>query len=353
MATWTYSGNIYDASPPGTTTFPLTTEAGNAINYLQRSHIHVYKSVDSGATYAELTFASDYEFNTAGTEIILNAGIAAGEYIKLLRITPYETEYVEYQASSQLTAGQLNTGEKFSMYVDQELYDQIAVSDAEKGITDAPSNGKLYGRENQAWVEVPPPGISDAPADSKEYVRYNSTWKEAASTPYTLPTASASVLGGIKVGANLTIDGNGILSATGGGGGGGLVYKGVADFSDPAPTNPSNGDLYLNNTIGTGSWPGFTGVAVGINDRAFFNGVNWDRLPGGGGGGDVISVNSKIGVVVLNAADVGAATTVQGSNADSAIQPGDNISELINDANFITAADAVPLASWSSIPALP
>jgi hypothetical protein len=35
---------------------------------------------------------------------------------------------------------------------------------------------------------------------------------------YTLPTASASVLGGIKVGTNLSIDGSGILSATGGGG---------------------------------------------------------------------------------------------------------------------------------------
>ena len=37
--------------------------------------------------------------------------------------------------------------------------------------------------------------------------------------PYTLPTASASTLGGIKVGANLSIDVNGVLSASGGGGG--------------------------------------------------------------------------------------------------------------------------------------
>jgi len=34
-----------------------------------------------------------------------------------------------------------------------------------------------------------------------------------AGTPYSLPTASASVLGGIKVGSNLTIDENGVLSA--------------------------------------------------------------------------------------------------------------------------------------------
>lgn len=36
---------------------------------------------------------------------------------------------------------------------------------------------------------------------------------------YILPVASADVLGGIKVGANLTIDADGTLSATGGGGG--------------------------------------------------------------------------------------------------------------------------------------
>jgi hypothetical protein len=39
-----------------------------------------------------------------------------------------------------------------------------------------------------------------------------------ASSAYTLPTASATVLGGVKVGAGLAIDGSGVLSATGGGG---------------------------------------------------------------------------------------------------------------------------------------
>lgn len=42
----------------------------------------------------------------------------------------------------------------------------------------------------------------------------------------------------------------------------------------------------------------------------------------GGGTGDVESVNGETGVVVLDAADVGAATTEQGAKADTAIQPG-------------------------------
>lgn len=43
-------------------------------------------------------------------------------------------------------------------------------------------------------------------------------------SPYSLPIASDSVLGGIKVGENLTIDENGILSASGGGQGGKIFY---------------------------------------------------------------------------------------------------------------------------------
>jgi hypothetical protein len=45
-------------------------------------------------------------------------------------------------------------------------------------------------------------------------------YSDLTGTPaaYSLPTASATVLGGIKVGANLSIDGTGVLSATGGSG---------------------------------------------------------------------------------------------------------------------------------------
>jgi hypothetical protein len=62
----------------------------------------------------------------------------------------------------------------------------------------------------------------------------------------------------------------------------------------------------------------------------------------------VESVNSKTGVVVLTAADVGAATTAQGAKADSALQSGDNISELNNNAGYITAGD-VPSAPVNSV----
>ena len=46
-----------------------------------------------------------------------------------------------------------------------------------------------------------------------KYLRQDGTWQVPPQSSYTLPTASASVLGGVKVGTNLSIS-NGVLSAT-------------------------------------------------------------------------------------------------------------------------------------------
>ncbi|MBT5286037.1 MAG: hypothetical protein HOL29_08745 [Euryarchaeota archaeon] len=66
------------------------------------------------------------------------------------------------------------------------------------------------------------------------------------------------------------------------------------------------------------------------------------------GGGAVDSVNGQTGVVVLDASDVGAATTAQGTTADSALQPGDNVSSLVNDAGYLTSVAAAPVDSVNS-----
>ena len=83
---------------------------------------------------------------------------------------------------------------------------------------------------------------------------------------YTLPIASANTLGGIKVGANLSIDQDGVLSAIGGGGGGvGNLVDGVATTVSSADvdtdmytdvqweqgTITQNGDMARNDRIRT------------------------------------------------------------------------------------------------------
>lgn len=59
--------------------------------------------------------------------------------------------------------------------------------------------------------------------------------------PYELPIASADTLGGIKVGANLSITPEGVLSASGGGGGAGEITSVVVESSDLGLTVGVNG----------------------------------------------------------------------------------------------------------------
>lgn len=75
---------------------------------------------------------------------------------------------------------------------------------------------------------------------------------------YTLPTASTTVLGGVKVGTNLSIDGNGVLSATGGGSGGqyliqrsleGVLYEtAFLPWIAPAACVVASADIFCEST---------------------------------------------------------------------------------------------------------
>ena len=86
--------------------------------------------------------------------------------------------------------------------------------------------------------------------DASAAANRNTTWSNIKSVlktyfdtlynKYVLPTASASTLGGIKVGTGLSIDGSGVLSASGGGGGGSYtrtVLYGSDTCTYPASTS--------------------------------------------------------------------------------------------------------------------
>ncbi len=120
---FTYSGNVYDAKPAGTVDFPLTTPAGKAIPYLQRVHIHVYRSTDKGLTWTEQARPATWDFAGNGTVVRLKGGITVDEWVMVQRLTPFGSKFTTFQDSSLLTAEQLNEGEDFSMFVDQEIAD--------------------------------------------------------------------------------------------------------------------------------------------------------------------------------------------------------------------------------------
>jgi hypothetical protein len=73
---------------------------------------------------------------------------------------------------------------------------------------------------------------------------YQSGLTPPSSSSYTLPTASSSVLGGIKVGSGLTIT-DGVLAATGGGGGGSANIVEAATAAGFPATGSSSGTLYI------------------------------------------------------------------------------------------------------------
>ncbi len=112
-----------------------------------------------------------------------------------------------------------------------------------------------------------------------------------------LPIASASTLGGIKVGANLSITSEGVLSAEVSGA---LVYMGTKNFTaSPGSLNQQVGHLYVNTTNGTANagWVGFGGEAVNIGDMAIWNGSAWDLNASGSGEQGVLSVSSTAPLV--------------------------------------------------------
>lgn len=102
----------------------------------------------------------------------------------------------------------------------------------------APNELRLAPGTNVNAMDHRITGVAD-PVDDGDAV--NKKYLDSHGTEYTLPIASATTLGGVKVGANLTITPEGVLNATGGGGGGteyvageGIVISGNTISTDPA-----------------------------------------------------------------------------------------------------------------------
>lgn len=97
------------------------------------------------------------------------------------------------------------------------------VTDSEKTTWNGKSDfsGSYADLSNKPTI----PANSDFTLNGLSEKSYNNlTDKPTIPEPYTLPTASDEVLGGVKVGDNLSIDENGVLSASGGGGGDVPIY---------------------------------------------------------------------------------------------------------------------------------
>lgn len=103
----------------------------------------------------------------------------------------------------------------------------------------APNELRLAPGTNVNAMDHRITGVAD-PVDDGDAV--NKKYLDSHSPEYTLPVASATTLGGVKVGANLTITPEGVLNATGGGGGGGTEYvagEGIVISGNTISTDPA------------------------------------------------------------------------------------------------------------------
>ena len=175
----------------------------------------------------------------------------------------------------------------------------------------------------------------DAPSVNKSYRVFcpNGSMNQAfiitgggssGESAYTLPIASADVLGGIKVGAGLTISTEGTLSATGGGTADAVEWNNVLD----KPT--------------TIAGYGITDAKIDGNNVVLGDKTITPYTPSNPPTYPVDSVNGKTGVVVLSAADVGALP-------NTTVIP-DKTSQLDNDSGYITNSALTGYAKKTEIP---
>ena len=157
-----------------------------------------------------------------------------------------------------------------------------------------------------------------------------------------LPIASADVLGGIKVGAGLSISEQGTLSATGGGTADAVEWKNVLDKPTTiAGYGITDAKIDGNNVVlGNNTMTPYTANNQPPYPVTSVNGQTGDITIATGG--NVDSVNGKTGVVVLNAADVGALPS-------TTVIP-DKTSQLDNDSGYITNSVLTDYAKKTEIP---
>lgn len=123
--------------------------------------------------------------------------------------------------------------------------------------------------------------------------------------PYELPVASADTLGGIKVGANLSITPEGVLSASGGGGGAGEITSVVVESSDLGLTVGVNG---VNSDPEPVAYLDAETMVVGTESPPMSGNFTAGIKMGGGFGNDI--------VIGANVPSVGGSPTLRISGGD-------------------------------------
>ena len=133
------------------------------------------------------------------------------------------------------------------------------------------------------------------------------------------------------------------------------VSQDIDDFMQSADDAAARSELGLGSAATSNTGDFATSIQGGKADTALQSGANISELTNNAGyitSAPVDSVNSQVGTVLLDADDIAdAATTnkfatqIELNKANSALQSGDNVSALNNDAGYLTTAPAAPVDS--------
>jgi hypothetical protein len=148
---------------------------------------------------------------------------------------------------------------------------------------------------------------------SKQWVSISKTGPAAA-------IATATTVGTVKPGTNLTVTADGTLNAQVPGA---LTYQGTTDATAAPPATPVRDGLYINTKAGTVN-AGFTGVTgtVAVGDWFLWDGTSWDHVGAGAATGvssiTVTAPITKTGTATAPTLGIAAATTAAAGSLSAA-----------------------------------
>lgn len=194
------ASNTLTITSTNTNTQLSTEQVQDIVGAMVASNTETRIAVTYNDTTGKLNFVADdqsYTLPTASSSVLGGVKVGSNLSINAQGVLSASNTQLSTEQVQDITGAQLSAGSNVTIAYDDDGDGAITISstDTNTQLTTAQVRSKISGT-----------GL----------ISYNSSTGVISTTAnnYSLPTASASVLGGIKVGTNLSIDANGVLSAT-------------------------------------------------------------------------------------------------------------------------------------------
>ena len=306
-----YSGAWIDASPTsGGSSYTLTTATSSVLGGVK---IGANINIDGNGVISVTT--GSYTLTTATQSSLGGVKIGAGINVDGNGVISVTTGSFALQTATTNILGGVKVGSGLSIELDGTLSATGTTGTQVVYVADAP---QTPATEGELWWDSNTTNL---------YINYSGFWIDAVPatpppSPYDLPTATQSVLGGVKVdGITITIDANGIISSSGGSGGGSTTWALLGNKN-----NSSGPDTLALGTNAGFNGQGLYGVALG-SEAAVFNQGQWSVAIGSNAG----RTNQSYSSVAI------------GSNAGYSLQGANSVAIGVNAGNITQGEGSVAI----------